>query len=69
MGDVVQHISMRRLLASVAPPEQCFYYAHHRNESPSKGFRIGEFFGGDRSKLIKISTPTAWKVTNYIVFF
>lgn len=66
MGDVVQALSMEHLLSSVAPPEQCFYYAHHRGESPSKGFRIGEFFGGDKSKLIKISTPTAWKVTNSV---
>eukprot|EP00903_Cladosiphon_okamuranus_P011259 g10617.t1 len=68
MGDVVQHISMEHILSSVAPTDQCFYYAHHRGENSSKGFRIGEFFGGDRSKLIKISSQTAWKVNRFKAF-
>lgn len=59
---MVQPISVENLLASVAPKEQCFYYAHPRGEDPSKGFRIGEFFGGDESKLIGISSDSASEV-------
>ncbi len=63
MGDVVQPISMERLLASVAPPGQCFYYAYPTGESTSSGRPgVGEFFGGDEARLIALSEPDAWKV-------
>lgn len=60
----MQPISMEHLLASVAPPGQCFYYAHPHGEDHSKGFRIGEFFGGDRSKLTYLYAENASKVNH-----
>lgn len=62
MGDVVQHISMEHLLASVVPEGQCFYYAHSGGEYLGKGHHIGEFFGGDRSKLFPLFTDLAYQV-------
>ena len=61
MGDVIQPIAMQRLLASVAPT-QCFWYAHPWNEDSVRGFRIGEFFGGDTSRLIHLTSDHADQV-------
>eukprot|EP00903_Cladosiphon_okamuranus_P011257 g10615.t3 len=68
MGDVVQPISMEHLLASVVPPDQCFYYAHPRGEDHSKGFRIGEFFGGNTSRLTYLDADIASKVNWFKAF-
>ena len=62
---MVQPIAMEDLLSSFAPPGQCFYYAHPRGENHSKGSSIGEFFGGDRLKLIGLSSDTAWMVSRF----
>ncbi|CAM9316275.1 unnamed protein product [Ectocarpus fasciculatus] len=64
MGDVVQPIAMEDLLAAVAP-DQCFWYAHPVGEDPERGYRIGEFFGGDESKLIHLSADLAWQVNQF----
>eukprot|EP00752_Nemacystus_decipiens_P010078 g8980.t2 len=68
MGDVLQHISMKHLLSSVAPPDQCFYYARHRSDYCSKALRIDDFLDADRSKLINLSSTTAWKVNRFKAF-
>eukprot|EP00904_Undaria_pinnatifida_P001181 jgi/Undpi1/11063/HiC_scaffold_30.g13361.m1 len=64
MGDVIQPIAMQRLLASVAPT-QCFWYAHPWNEDSVRGFRIGEFFGGDTSRLIHLTSDHADQVNRF----
>ncbi|CAN0182794.1 unnamed protein product [Ectocarpus sp. 6 AP-2014] len=64
MGDVVQPIAMHDLLASVAP-DQCFWYAHPAGEAPERGDRIGEFFGGDDSKVFPLTPDLAWKVNRF----
>lgn len=61
MGDVIQPIAMKRLLASVAP-NQCFWFAHPWNEDSVRGFRIGEFFGEDTSRLIHLTSDHAQQV-------
>eukprot|EP00752_Nemacystus_decipiens_P010080 g8982.t1 len=68
MGDVVQPISMEHLLASVLPPEQCYYYAHPVDEDPSRKFSMGKFFGRDESKVIALAPTSAWKVNNFKAF-
>ncbi|CBJ28751.1 conserved unknown protein [Ectocarpus siliculosus] len=64
MGDVVQPIAMQDLLASVAP-DQCFWYAHPADEDVERGYRIGEFFGGDDSKVFPLTPDLAWKVNRF----
>ncbi|CAN0183456.1 unnamed protein product [Ectocarpus sp. 6 AP-2014] len=64
MGDVVQPIAMHDLLASVAP-DQCFWYAHPADEDVERGYRIGEFFGGDDSKVFPLTPDLAWKVNRF----
>lgn len=54
MGDVVQAASMRHLVDDLMAAEQCIWYAHPLKEDPANGFREGEFFGGDVSRLLAV---------------
>jgi len=45
---------MERLLASVAPPNQCFSYAHPWVEDAGGGGRTAEFSNGDLSRFVPV---------------
>eukprot|EP00903_Cladosiphon_okamuranus_P011247 g10611.t1 len=68
MGDVVQPISMEHLLASVAPPDQCFYYAHPVGERLSRGYNIGYFYGKEEKKVKALSHDSARMVNKFKAF-
>lgn len=61
MGDVIQPLAMKHLLASLAP-EQCFWYAHPGVETPASGKRVGEFFGSHESRLVPLEAEDAQQV-------
>lgn len=61
MGDVIQPMVMTHFLSSVAP-NQCFWYAHPAGEDSSHGHSVGQFFGGDSSRLISLTQDDAEEV-------
>lgn len=63
LGDVVRPVALKRLLASVAPPNQCFWYAHPWAEDPSARQQYtAQFSNGDVTRLVPISTDYAEEV-------
>ncbi|CAN0062451.1 unnamed protein product [Scytosiphon promiscuus] len=64
LGDVIQPLAMKRLLASIAP-DQCFWYAHPGVETASRGYRVGQFFGTHESRLLPIQAGDADQVNRF----
>ncbi|CAM9773752.1 unnamed protein product, partial [Hapterophycus canaliculatus] len=64
LGDVIQPLAMKRLLASLAP-EQCFWYAHPGVETISSGNHVGEFFGTHESRLVPLQSGDADQVNKF----
>lgn len=54
MGDVMQASTMSRLVSNVASHDRCVWHAHPEKEDPANGFREGEFFGGNASRVISL---------------
>lgn len=54
MGDVMQASTMSRLVSNVATYDRCVWHAHPGKEDPANGFREGEFFGANASRVISL---------------
>lgn len=54
MGDVMQASTMSRLVSNAATHDRCVWHAHPGKEDPANGFREGEFFGGNTSRVISL---------------
>ncbi len=54
LGSLAQPVAMERLLASVAPPNQCFWYAHPWVEDAGGGGRTAQFSNGNLSQFVPV---------------
>lgn len=63
LGDVTRPLALKRLLASVAPPNQCFWYAHPWVEDATgRGEYTAQFSNGDASRFVSVSADYAEEV-------
>lgn len=63
LGDVVRPVALKRLLSSIAPPNQCFWYAHPWAEDAAvRGKYTAEFSNGDVSRFVPVSADYAEEV-------
>lgn len=66
MGDAAQRLAMEHLLASAAPPDQCFWYARPWGEHDAEQeTRTAELSNGSVSCSIPLSVDYAKEVKKY----